>query len=93
MTQSETRRCPFCKANSGLIVHDDAHLRAYECQTCLAVEKITKTEKSGWWYHGWQALDDDDLPGFRRDADGKTEQAPIHFAKWVRDIPPDCLSR
>jgi len=83
---TELRRCPFCKTKSGIQIHDDKTLRAYECCTCLAVEKITKSEKSGWWYHGWQQPDDDDTPGFRCNGDGITAKAPTPFAHWTRNL-------
>lgn len=80
------RRCLFCKTDSGIQIHDDATSRAYECCSCLAVEKITKSEKAGWWYHGWQQLDDDGEPGLRIDCDGATNKAPIPFARWARGL-------
>lgn len=77
----ELRRCPFCKAKNGIQIHDDEHMRAYECSTCLSVEKITKGKS--WWYHGWQQLDDNDEPGLRCDGDGLVRKAPIPFARWA----------
>lgn len=83
---TELRRCPFCKTTNTIQIHDCAKSRAYECLTCMAVEKITKTENSGWWYHGWQQLDTDGEPGLRCDGDGTTKQAPISFAKWAAGL-------
>lgn len=70
------RTCPFCKSRAATLAHDDGNLRAYECQTCLAVERITKG-RSSWWYHGWQQRDNDDRPGARIDGDQKLDRKSV----------------
>lgn len=76
------RHCPFCRTDSGVMIHDDDKTRAYECETCLALEWITKGKHS-WWYHGWQQLDDGDTPGLRINGDGIRGRAPIHYLEWA----------
>ena len=82
MVTSRGPSCPFCGCHDAPMVYEAPRKRAYECQQCGAIGKITKGDTS-WWYHGWQALDDDDKPGFRVDGDGKKFRAPIHYLKWA----------
>jgi hypothetical protein len=39
------------------MILDNDKERKYHCATCDATETITKSEKAGWWYHGWKASD------------------------------------
>ncbi len=78
-----TRICPFCNSDA-YVVHDSDKARAYECNSCLAVEKISKgTTTPAWWYHGWQQLDLDGEPQDRIDGDGRRAKAPINFQRWA----------
>lgn len=53
------RICAICGVTANL-AEDSPQKRVYECPVgprggCGARETITKTEKAGWWYHGWKA--------------------------------------
>lgn len=89
----QSRLCPICNTRSMVQAHEDELGRAYECQNCLAVEKITK-DTTGWWYHGTQALDIEGEPGERIDGDGIRAKAPVPFRVWIASAgPAEAFSR
>ena len=75
------RVCKFC-GTDGRLTRDDG-LRLYECDGCGAVEVIS-TSSLSWWYYGWTRPD-----GTNIDADGKFS-AGNKFGWW--NMEPVSLS-
>lgn len=48
------RKCGFCQAPAPMTI-DSAEKRQYTCQSCGAIETISKG--TSWWYHGWKRPD------------------------------------
>lgn len=70
------RQCGLCKALL-VMTEDGPKQRLYTCNSCEAVEVVTKGGTS-WWYHGCVRPD-----GTARDGDGRVTQGG-NFGWWRR---------